>query len=222
MLRYFSRIASPWGSTLSLRQKPPDLDQLDIEQESLVGVDGLGDGARSRTSNHLCNSNSTGNQSRSSSASSRTLVDPLDYDKFGRAALQLQVSPDHQSISITELYYQCQNLAHYPLAPVLARRYLQRFLSSCFNRDSAAALRDNPDSIFSLSSEFNDFETKEWLDSQYRKTADRFQSYLSRRKNAGPREMFKDRKDAERWCKQSAVSYMLLFCNCVVVSLVIE
>lgn len=154
--------------------------------------------------------------SRSSSTSSeRTLVDASIGPQFAKLGLVLEESPIAQEeadrISIPELYYRCHNASHFPSAPPMARRFLLRFLSDLVNPTTEQDLRKDPDCILSLSPRFDSAELDVWLDKQYRRTTDRFEAYLQRRKAGGEREMFKDRSDAVRWCRQSAVGVSLLF-----------
>ena len=149
--------------------------------------------------------------SRSSSTSSeRTLVDAPIGPQFAKLGLVLEESPidapeEADRISIPELYYRCHNASHFPSAPPMARRFLLRFLSDLVNPTTEQDLRKDPDCILSLSPRFDSAELDVWLDKQYRRTTDRFEAYLQRRKAGGEREMFRDRSDAVRWCRQSAV-----------------
>lgn len=155
--------------------------------------------------------------SSASTSSSHTLVEPLDAkhlaDPEKQATLQTvhfeheEIDPRKDSVSIPELYYRCHNLSYYPQAPLLARRFLLTFVSSLLNPITEPSLRSNPDCILSLGETFQDGQFQDWLARQHSNTAKRFEAYLARRKaSGGQREMFKDRLDAERWCKQSAVS----------------
>ena len=149
--------------------------------------------------------------SRSSSTSSeRTLVDASIGPQFAKLGLVLEESPidapeGADRISIPELYYRCHNASHYPSAPPMARRFLLRILSDLVNPTTEQELRKDPDCVLSLSPSFDSAELDAWLDKQYRRTTDRFEAYLQRRKEGGEREMFRDRSDAVRWCRQSAV-----------------
>jgi hypothetical protein len=140
--------------------------------------------------------------------------EPLKLGPVPSEALEVesQGSPDmlaETHISIPELYYQCQNLSLFPAAPPLARRFLLHVLSTLFSPATQNKLEADPDSIFSLSSDFDDEELEGWLKKQYRQTTDKFEAYLARRKAGGGKEMFADKRDASRWCRESAVSLIL-------------
>lgn len=200
-----SSASSPPPSTSSLSLSPVSsneeaLAEEDTDDDAISNLSTPGPGTQFPPS-----SNETGAQSRSSSVSTdRTLVDP----ELGREVLGKGKTHENflgQSISIPELYYRCHNLSHYPQAPPLVRRFLLRFLSHFFNPTTSPNLEKDPSFILSLSDDFDASTLEGWLKVQYKCTTDRFEQYLGRRKDGGGREMFRDRDDAVRWCKQSAV-----------------
>lgn len=176
---------------------------------------------RTSSATPTASSNARDSSVESWGSGSRTLVDALsdgvvnvavieespveDEGKFYHsrkdARGHVTIDPRPDSISIPELYFQCQNLAYYPQAPSLARRFLLDLLTPVLQSDLSA-----PDSICSLGDSFDADRLQTWLTAQHRRTAQRFESYLERRKGTGgQREMFLDWADAVRWCEQSAV-----------------
>jgi len=115
----------------------------------------------------------------------------------------LSHTDDSLRMSIVELYHRLQNLSDYPHAPSLARRY---FLASIVKAvREATAEPASSSSILSLPTRFNAMALEHWLKAETEQTTGRLGEYVKRRKAGGGREMFRDREDAVRWCRESAV-----------------
>jgi hypothetical protein len=108
---------------------------------------------------------------------------------------------DDLIMTVAELYHRLQNLSHYPRSLPLARRYLLNMLTDSM----ATAAADDSHCILSLPSRFEADALAVWLTSETERTTARYGGYVERRRAGGRREMFEDRADAERWCRESAV-----------------
>lgn len=174
-------------------------------------------------------------RSPSAASSSRTLVDGMTdlkvdhtvaaevcegeesnakvVSRVQKKARAQTLSSEPPAMSIPELYYRCHNLSYYPDAPPMARSYLINMLSTLFNPDTLSKLQSDSNSIFSLSDNFDKNALRLWLRQQYRQTTDKFEAYLGRRRNGAAMEMYRDRDDAVRWCRESAVSKLRSFAS---------
>lgn len=98
-----------------------------------------------------------------------------------------------------ELYFKLQNLERHPR--ILSQSW--DLLLSLLSETLADALKDTNPGILSVE-HFTREGLTSFLQTDNDKTTQQYEQYVARRKAGSPREMFRDREEAEWWLKQSA------------------
>lgn len=102
--------------------------------------------------------------------------------------------------ALKQMYHQVQNLEHFPLVVPQAREFVLSLLKRA--TEAARALPAEPP-ILRLH-HFSRENLENCLSIQSQEIGDLWREYLGRRQAGGPKELFRDREEAEWWLKQLA------------------
>lgn len=111
-----------------------------------------------------------------------------------------QNSVQDQGIQLhKDLYFKVQNLEDYPDALLQC----WTLLISLFSETLDEALRHRDSGILSVQ-QYTQEDLVTFLQTENEQTTQQWESYVARRRAGAPREMFRDREEAEWWLKQAA------------------
>lgn len=97
------------------------------------------------------------------------------------------------------LFFKLQNIEYFPEAVPIARQSLLWLLSEALKDFS----KKPDDTILSI----QQFETKKlakFLENHHQYVTERYKEYIAQRQSGGPRQLVRDRKDAESWLRKIA------------------
>ncbi|WVQ67481.1 uncharacterized protein L199_005681 [Kwoniella botswanensis] len=123
------------------------------------------------------------------------------FPDLARVADLASETDRHRLIKDKELYWKLQNLEDHREGVLQEARAR---LVGLFDQTLAESLNDPSDTILSLRS-FDSSSLQTFLQKSHRSAANRYETYLGRRKAGGPREMFPTREYALEWLRLAGV-----------------